>query len=293
MASSESGRSGAAAQDLRIGLIVPSSNVTMERELPEVLGRRQAVAPERFSFHSSRVRMRSVTPEALAAMNGQATRAAQELADARVDVVVYACLVALMAEGPSAHRRAESALETTLAEEGAPAPVVSSAGALVDTLRQLDARRIALIAPYLPDLTRRVCDYVAAEGVTVAAAHSLAVADNDAVGRLDPWRLLEIAERLPRDVDAVVLSACVQMPSLPAIEAAEARLGRPVLSTATATVYQTLRRLGLTPVAPGAGRLLAGALGAAAETAAAPASTGSSVAAATTAAFHGAVQVRG
>ena len=68
---------------------------------------------------------------------------------------------------------------------------MSSAGALVDTLRELDARRIALIAPYLPDLTRRVCDYVAAEGVDVAAARSLAVADNGAVGRLDPRGLLD------------------------------------------------------------------------------------------------------
>jgi maleate isomerase len=260
MATTEHRAGAGPGADIRVGLIVPSSNVTMERELPAMLGRRGEVAPERFSFHSSRVRMRSVTPEALAAMNAQATRAAQELADASVDVVVYACLVALMAEGPGAHRRAEAALGETLAAEGRPAPVVSSAGALVDTLRELGARRIALIAPYLPDLTRRVCDYVAAEGVTVAAAHSLAVADNGAVGRLDPWRLLEIADRLPRDVDAVVLSACVQMPSLPVIAAAEARLGLPVLSTATATVYQTLRRLGLPPVAPGAGRLLAGAL---------------------------------
>ena len=108
MASSEIGRGAGAGRDIRVGLIVPSSNVTMERELPAILGRRQAVAPEAFSFHSSRVRMRSVTPEALAAMNGQATRAAQELADASVDVVVYACLVALMAEGPGAHRRAEA-----------------------------------------------------------------------------------------------------------------------------------------------------------------------------------------
>jgi maleate isomerase len=262
MSTNEAGGGAEPGRDVRVGLIVPSSNVTMERELPALLGRRRAVAPERFSFHSSRVRMRSVTPEALLAMNAQATRAAGELADARVDVVVYACLVALMAEGPGAHRRAEAALEETLASEGAPAPVVSSAGALVDTLQQIGARRIALIAPYLPDLTRRVCDYVAAEGVTVVAAHSLAVADNDAVGRLDPWRLLALADGLPRDVDAVVLSACVQMPSLPVIAAAEARLGLPVLSTATATVYQTLRRLGLAPLAPGAGRLLAGALGA-------------------------------
>jgi maleate isomerase len=96
--------------------------------------------------------------------------------------------------------------------------------------------------------------------VTIAAARSLAVANNGAVGRLDPENLLRIAAELPRDVDAVVLSACVQMPSLPVIEAAEERLGVPVLSAATATVFQVLRRLGLRRHVPGAGRLLSGRL---------------------------------
>lgn len=116
------------SEGLRVGLIVPSSNVTMERELAALCGRRQLAEPERFSFHSSRVRMRSVTPEALAAMNTHATRATQEVADAAVDVLVCACLVALMAEGPGAHRQAEARLGDILAAEGRAAPVVSSAG---------------------------------------------------------------------------------------------------------------------------------------------------------------------
>ena len=79
-----------AAETIRVGLIVPSSNVTMERELPSMLRGREVVAPERFSFHSARVRMKRVTPEEPAAMNAQAARATGELADAAVDAVVYA-----------------------------------------------------------------------------------------------------------------------------------------------------------------------------------------------------------
>jgi maleate isomerase len=248
-----------ASEPIRLGLIVPSSNVTMERELPAMFAQREIAEPERFSFHSSRVRMRTVTPEELAAMNAQATRATQMLADAAVDVLVYACLVALMAEGPGAHRQAEQQLGAILAAEGRSAPVVSSAGALVDTLHLMGARKIAVVAPYLPALTQRVCDYIAAEGVVVEEARSLSVADNGAVGRLDPQSLLAIADELPRNVDVVVLSACVQMPSLPAIEAAEARLGLPVISSATATAFQSLRQLGLRTRIPGAGHLLSGA----------------------------------
>ena len=47
------------------------------------------------------------------------------------------------------------------------------------------------------------------------------------------------------DADAVVLSACVQMPSLPAVPVVEKELGLPVLTAATSTVHQVLTRLGL------------------------------------------------
>jgi maleate isomerase len=243
---------------IRIGLVVPSSNTTMETEVPELLRRRETVAPERFTTHSSRVTMRKVTPEELAAMNAASDRCATELADARCDVLAYACLVAVMADGPGAHVAAEQRLETAAAAAGHDMPVVTSAGALVHGLATLRAHRVALIAPYLPPLTAKVVDYLGGHGVDVVDAISLGVEDNVAVGRLDPDQLPALAAGLDiRDVDAVILSACVQMPSLSAIPDAEAALGRPVLTAATATVHQVLTRLGLPTQVPDAGALLA------------------------------------
>ena len=47
----------------RIGQIVPSSNTTMETEIPAMLTARQLIRPERFTFHSSRMRMKTVKKE--------------------------------------------------------------------------------------------------------------------------------------------------------------------------------------------------------------------------------------
>jgi maleate isomerase len=80
----------------RVGLIVPSSNITMETEIPAMLRAREDVRPERFTFHSSRMRMKSVTKEELEAMDDESDRCAVELSDAAVDVMGYACLVAIM-----------------------------------------------------------------------------------------------------------------------------------------------------------------------------------------------------
>src|SRR5580765_4929623 len=92
---------------VRIGQIVPSSNTTMETEIPAMLGAREQHFPERFTFHSSRMRMKRVSAEELAAMNQEGLRCAAELADARVDVMSTACLVAIMAQGPGYHRQVE------------------------------------------------------------------------------------------------------------------------------------------------------------------------------------------
>ena len=77
-------------QNYRIGLIVPSSNTTMETEIPAMLRAREALHPERFTFHSSRMRMHKVTPEELANMNKEGLRCAAELADARSSSFVAA-----------------------------------------------------------------------------------------------------------------------------------------------------------------------------------------------------------
>jgi maleate isomerase len=242
----------------RIGLLVPSSNTTMETEIPTLLRARELVRPDdTFTFHSARLRMADVTPDALRAMNEQTERATAELADLRPHVVATACLVAIMAQGPGSHRAAESEIEFVLEREHASAPVVSSAGALVDALHALGARRIGIVAPYLEELTRLVVAYIEDAGIEVADAISLEVPDNGAVAELDPhdleqhWRRLDL-----RDCDALVLSACVQMRSLEVLEEAERRSGLPTVSAATATTWAILRALDLEPVAPGAGALL-------------------------------------
>ncbi|MFJ7246960.1 Asp/Glu racemase [Kitasatospora sp. NPDC098652] len=244
----------------RIGQIVPSSNVTMETEVPALLRAREAVAPERFTFHSSRMRMTKVTPEQLRAMDGESDRCAAELSDARVDVIGYACLVAVMAAGPGYHREAEQRLHRRTVENGAPAPVVTSAGALVAGLRALGARKVAMVTPYLRPLAATVVDYLGGEGIEVLDHAALEIADNLDVAAHDPARLPGIAKGLAHgDADAVVLSACVQMPSLSAVEEAEQLLGKPVVSAAICTTHQLLRALGLPAFAPGAGHLLSGA----------------------------------
>jgi maleate isomerase len=193
-------------------------------------------------------------------MDGESDRCAIELSDARVDVLGYACLVAIMAMGPGYHRQSEKRLHGRTIENGAEAPVVTSAGALVEALKVMKARKLAVVAPYMKPLTELVVDYIREEGFEVETWKALEIQDNLNVGRHDPENLPTIVQGLDlTDVDVIVLSACVQMPSLPVIAKVEALTGKPVVTAAVATTYFMLKSLGLEAIVPGAGALLSGA----------------------------------
>ncbi|MDP9968958.1 maleate isomerase [Variovorax paradoxus] len=231
----------------------------METEIPAILRARESLYPERFTFHSSRMRMKHVTKEELAAMDKDSDRCALELSDARVDVLGYACLVAIMSMGHGYHRQSEQRLQQQTIANGGPAPVVSSAGALVNGLHAIGAKKVALLAPYMKPLTQLVISYIENEGIEVVDSISLEIPDNLEVGLQDPMAPVEITRKLrTTGVDAIVASACVQMPSLGSIQPIEDRTGLPVLSSSVATTYMMLKKLGLSTHVPGFGTLLSG-----------------------------------
>jgi maleate isomerase len=245
----------------RIGLIVPSSNTTMETEIPELLRRHAELSGAQWTFHSSRARLHTVDVESLACMVNDGERCVAEVTDADVDVIAYACLVALMSRGAGAHVATERRFTEVAAAAGRnrAIPIVSSAGALVRTIHDLGLRRVAIVAPYMPHLTKLVVDYIQRAGATVVDSLSLSVADNLMVGRLDPAALPGYVSRLDlSQADGIVLSACVQMPSLPAVQRVQDQTGLPVLTAATATTREILRALGLEANVPNAGAALAG-----------------------------------
>ena len=241
----------------RIGQIVPSSNTTMETEIPAMLRAREALYPERFTFHSSRMRMHKVTPEELANMNKEGLRCAAELADARVDVMSTACLVAIMAQGMGYHRQVEADFQRICQENGSDAKVMTSAGALIYGLKLLNAKKIALMAPYMKPLTAKVVAYIESEGIEVQDSICFEIPDNLEVGRRDPMQLLEDVKKLKTaNVDVVVLSACVQMQSITALQIAQDKLGIPVTSTSACTTRNMLDLVGLAANTPGYGAVL-------------------------------------
>jgi maleate isomerase len=182
-----------------------------------------------------------------------------ELSDARVDVMGYACLVAIMSMGRGYHCVSEVNLHKETVANDAPTPIVTSAGALINGLKALGAKRISIITPYIRPLTDKVVDYIEHQGISVKESIALEIPDNLEVAAQDPMNLLEIYKTLDLSgVDVLVASACVQMPSLEAIDLLQQKCGIPVTSAAVCTTWEMMKKLGIEARSALGGELLSG-----------------------------------
>ena len=171
----------------------------------------------------------------------------------------YACLVAIMSMGQGYHRVSRAAPAQRALGQRRPAPVVTSAGALVEGLqahgRQAYLGGVALHEAADEDWSSTTST---SEGFEVLDYVALEIPDNLEVGRHDPrpgcsrstsgWTAAASTR--------IVLSACVQMPSLASIQKVQHESGIPTVSAAVATTWQMLRRLELRTEVAGCGALL-------------------------------------
>ena len=108
-------------------------------------------------------------------------------------------------------------------------------------------------------LTDMVVDYIEHQGIKVKESIALEIPDNLEVAAQNPLNLLTIYKQLDlTDVDVLVVSACVQMPSLESIDLIQAECGIPVTSAAVCTTYEMMKSLGITASSPIGGELLSG-----------------------------------
>jgi len=220
----------------RIGLIVPSSNTTMEPEF-------WRMAPKGVSIHASRVGLSEVTPEALRLMASEATRAAEELATAEVSIVVYGCTSGSLLEGV----RWEERLRREIREK-AGVEAITTAQAVVEALRTLGVKRLAVATPYIEEVNSRERMFLESSGFTVVRIRGLGIVRNTEIGRQAPWVSYRLAKDVAKEagptVDGVFIS-CTNFRTIEVIELLERELEVPVISSNTASMWLALRTIGI------------------------------------------------
>lgn len=228
----------------RIGLLVPSSNTTVEPEFYRAL-------PPHITLHVARLHLTQITPESILGMVADLEAHSRSLASADVDVIVLGATAPSFLKGLGYDREIAQRIEAATGKRA-----TTTSTALLEAIRHLKLQRVVLGSAYDDKVNGIARAFLEANGVTVLDAQGLGLVDNLEVGRLDDATAYELARRVDRpDAQGIVL-ACTNWRTMGVIERLEQELHKPVISTTQVSVWAALRMLGEEEGVAGYGRLL-------------------------------------
>ncbi|NJD99844.1 maleate cis-trans isomerase [Thermococcus sp. LS1] len=227
----------------RLGLIVPSSNTTMEMELHSAI-------PEGVSLHTARVPLRNVTEEELIKMNALAVESAKLLRDAGVELILYGCTSGSFIGGKDFEKELEAKIENEVN-----VPVVSTSTAVVEALKMLDAQSILVITPYTDEINEREKEFLEANDFEVLDIRGLGIEDNTKIGKLEPYEAYRLAKATFVDEADAIFISCTNLRTFEIIEPLEEDLGVPVVTSNQASLWLALREMDVMEKIPWLGRL--------------------------------------
>ena len=223
---------GATAQKTgwKVGLIVPMNNTTMAREIAGWLPAGSEVEVLRIPRGKGLITP-EVLPEYVRNTLGLAAGMSKGL-----DVVAYGCTAAGFVAGPEGEARLARDLESVTGTA-----VVTTARSMVLALRELGARRIALVSPYSETVNRALMKFLDEDDIEVQELASFNALDVDALGRITEDEVAALARKtMTASCDAMFI-ACSQLPTLGVLDGLSAEFGRPVMSSIKATALQADR----------------------------------------------------
>ena len=127
---------GAQNSSYRIGLLVPSSNTTVEPEFYRAL-------PANVTLHTARLRLTAITPEAILKMVDELEAQSRLLASADVDVIILGATAPSFLKGAGYDREVVARIEKATGK-----PATTTSTALLRALRFLGAKRVVLGSAY-------------------------------------------------------------------------------------------------------------------------------------------------
>jgi len=235
----------------RIGVLLPPGNPTVEPEL-------SAMVPAGVTLHFGRLESPpSVGKAGEHAGMEQRVRAYREgLAGPTAALSQVRPAVVLLAHTASSYALGygnEQALVDRIASL-AGAPALLAAQAVLAALRHLGVKRLALGTPYSESISRQGKAYWEAAGFEIAGYHRLENVTD--IYAENEERAYELARRADApEADAVLLSG-TGLPTVAVLETLERDLGKPVLSSNQASLWQALRMARVRESIAGYGRLL-------------------------------------
>ena len=229
----------------KIGLVVVSSSTVCE-------GRYPRVAPRDVGFFTSRMLLSGTGLAGIEAMEGNAARAMEELASIPVDAIAYCCTVSGALRGVEGDRGFCQEMSQRLG-----IPVTSTMLAATEALHHLGLGRVVVTSPYPDSHHESERRYLEQTGIEAVRMRGMGLEKGAEFAQVTPEQIYQFSLAAWDDSADGLFISCMNFDAMPAVQTLEDRIGKPVVTSHSATLWRALALAGLEESISGYGRLLA------------------------------------
>ncbi len=232
------------ARDLTIGLVVPFATDEVPFEGP--------IMYPGVRFIPRGVGVRALTPEGYELAWNGILPAAEYLAKQGVDAIMVIGTSLTFYRGAEAHNQLLKDLR-----ERTGLPVSTMSQALIDGLREVGAKRVAVATAYTDVVNRKLKELLEAAGVEVLSLECFNLLEFNAPHKMSEAEIISLSDTAvakAAGAEAILIS-CGGLRTLGVAEPLEANHGIPVVSSATAAFWAAMRLVGESGQIDGYGRL--------------------------------------
>lgn len=214
----------------RLGMIIPSDNTVMESEFNKMLS-----FSEGFSVHATRVFLEEISIESLLEMKKGLKRAARELKTAEVNVIIYGCTSGSLIKGSNFDKEIIDEIE-----EETHIKATTTTTAVLNALEIFDVKKIAIGTPYPDPINVKVKEFFEETGYEVTNIIGLNIVPDVDVGKQEPYVAFNLGKNVNTDDADCVFLSCTDFRTIEILEPLEDTLGKPVISSNQASLWETL-----------------------------------------------------
>ena len=217
----------------KVGVILPSLNVTMEPEFYKM-------APEGVSFHFTRMFLAEGTKEGLELMHKDVEQCAKFLMAAEVDLILFGCTSGSLIGGLGWDTKI-----TNQIEDISKIKAITTSSAVVDVLKAHNFKKLTIGTPYIDEVNQLEKRFLEDSGFTVIGIVGLNYTTGAQLHKEDAESSYNFVKGLKLDGADCIFLSCTDFHSLEAIKYLEPDIGLPVVTSNTASMWAVLKHLGI------------------------------------------------
>ena len=216
----------------RIGLITLASDFRIEKDFNDIIYGKD------IDLYSNRINCyNSLTNETLKKMADDIPEVTKNiLPDQKLDCVAYGCTSGTIAAGyQSIYEKVNLAKPNTKVTT----PITSA----INALKTLKINKVSIFTPYTDEINQSVINYFKNEKIEISELSYFDIASDLDIGKVDPQHLFDVLVKQDMSNSDALFVSCTALPVLSIINDIEKKLGKVILSSNQALIWDTLKQI--------------------------------------------------